>query len=119
MNTALIRPIKTEADYQAALNRAGVLMSCSPNTPEADELEVLATLIELYEDKYFPIGLPDPIAAIEFRLEHLDRSIRDLIPIFGSEILVTEVMAKRKPLTLEMIRALHHHLGIPADVLLQ
>lgn len=119
MNTGLIRPIKTETDYQAALNRAGVLMSCSPNTPEADELEVLATLIELYEDKYFPIGLPDPIAAIEFRLEQLDRSRQELIPIFGSETLVAEVMSKRQPLTLEMIRALHHHLGIPADVLLQ
>uniref|UniRef100_UPI00286E91CD helix-turn-helix domain-containing protein n=1 Tax=Chamaesiphon sp. VAR_69_metabat_338 TaxID=2964704 RepID=UPI00286E91CD len=87
--------------------------------PEADELEVLATLIELYEDKYFPIGLPNPIAAIQFRLEQLDRSERDLVPIFGSEHLVTEVMAQRQPLTLEMIRALHHHLGIPADVLLQ
>jgi HTH-type transcriptional regulator / antitoxin HigA len=119
MNTASIRPIKTEADYHAALSRAGSLMSCSPNTPEADELEILATLIELYEDKYFPIGLPDPIAAIQFRLEQLERSERDLIPIFGSENLVTEVMSKRQPLTLEMIRDLHHHLGIPADVLLQ
>jgi HTH-type transcriptional regulator / antitoxin HigA len=62
MNTALIRPIKTEADYQQALNRAGILMSCSPETPEADELEVLATLIELDEDKHFPIGLPDLFA---------------------------------------------------------
>jgi HTH-type transcriptional regulator / antitoxin HigA len=119
MNTALIRPIKTEADYQAALQRAGMLMSSKPNTPEADELEVLATLIELYEDKYFPIELPDPIAAIEFRLEQLDRSHRDLIPLIGSENLVAEVMSKRQPLTLEMIRAIHHHLGIPADVLLQ
>ena len=119
MNTALIRPIKTEADYQAALNRAGILMSCSPNTPEADELEVLATLIELYEDKYFTIGLPDPIAAIQFRLEQLDLSELDLIPSFGSESLVTEVMSKCQPLSLEMIRALHSHLGIPADVLLQ
>jgi HTH-type transcriptional regulator / antitoxin HigA len=119
MNTALIRPIKTETDYQAALNRAGVLMSCSPDTPEADELEVLATLIELYEDKFFPIGLPDPIAAIQFRLEQLDRTELDLVPIFGSENLVAEVMAKRQPLSLEMMRALHRHLGIPADVLLQ
>ncbi len=119
MNTALIRPIKTEADYQVALNRAGMLMSCSPNTPEADELEVLATLIELYEDKYFPIGLPDPIAAIKFRLEQLEQNESDLVPIFGSESLVAEVMSKRQPLTLEIIRALHYHLGIPADVLLQ
>ena len=89
------------------------------NTPEADELEVLATLIELYEDKYFQIELPDPIAAIEFRLEQLDGSHRDLIPLIGSENLVAEVMSKQKPLTLEMIRAIHHHLGIPTDVLLQ
>jgi antitoxin component HigA of HigAB toxin-antitoxin module len=82
MNTALIRPIKTEADYQKALNRAGVLMSCSPDTPEADELEVLATLIELYEDKYFPIGLPDPIAAIQFRLEQLEQTESDLVSLF-------------------------------------
>jgi HTH-type transcriptional regulator / antitoxin HigA len=119
MNTALIKPIKTETDYQAALERAVMLMSSQPNTPEADELEVLATLIELYEDKYFPIELPDPIAAIEFRLEQLDRSVVDLIPIIGSENLVKEVMSKRQPLTLEMMRALHHDLGIPADVLLQ
>jgi HTH-type transcriptional regulator / antitoxin HigA len=115
----IARPIKTEADYQTALNRAGSLMPCSPDTPEADELEVLATLIELYEDKYFPIGLPDPIAAIQFRLEQLDKSEKDLIPIFGSENLRADVMAKRQPLTLEMIRDLHHHFGIPADVLLQ
>jgi HTH-type transcriptional regulator / antitoxin HigA len=115
----IARPIKTEADYQTALNRSGSLMSCSPDTPEADELEVLATLIELYEDKYFSIGLPDPIAAIQFRLEQLDKSEKDLIPIFGSEGLMSEVMAKRQPLTLEMIRNLHHHFGIPADVLLQ
>jgi HTH-type transcriptional regulator / antitoxin HigA len=119
MNTALIRPIKTEADYQSALQRAGELMSSIPNTPEADELEVLATLIELYEDKYFPIELPVPIAAIKFRLEQLDRSNAELIPLIGSESLVAEVMSKRKPLTLEMIRAIHHQLGIPADVLLQ
>jgi HTH-type transcriptional regulator / antitoxin HigA len=119
MNNALIRPIKTETDYQAALERAGALMSSQQNTPEADELEVLATLIELYEDKYFPIDLPDPIAAIEFRLEQSDRSVADLIPIIGNEDLVTEVMSKRQPLTLEMIRALHNNLGIPADILLQ
>ncbi len=119
MNTALIRPIKTDGNYQAALQRAGTLMSSKPNTPEADELEILTTLIELYEDKYFPIESPDPIAAIEFRLEQLDRSYRDLIPLIGTEILVAEVMAKRQPLTLEMIRAIHYHLGIPADVLLQ
>ena len=119
MNTALIRPIKTEIDYQAALERAGILMSSQPNTPEADELEVLATLIELYEDKYFSIELPDPIAAIEFRLEQSDRSIADLVAIIGSEHLVTEVMSKRQPLTLEMIRSLHTQLGIPADILLQ
>jgi HTH-type transcriptional regulator / antitoxin HigA len=119
MNTALIRPIKTESDYQAALNRAGVLMSCRPDTPESDELEVLATLIELYEDKYFPVGLPDPIAAIQFRLEQLEQPESDLVPIFGSKSLVDEVMSKRQPLTLEMIRALHRYLGIPAEVLLQ
>ena len=119
MNTAVIKPIKTEADYQTALQRAGALMSSQPNTPEADELEVLATLIELYEDKYFPIDLPDPIAAIEFRLEQSDRSVLDLVPIIGSEYLVAEVMSKRQPLTLDMIRSLHRHLDIPTDVLLQ
>jgi HTH-type transcriptional regulator / antitoxin HigA len=119
MNTALIRPIKTEGNYQAALERVGTLMSSKPNTPEADELEILATLIELYEDKYFPIKSPDPIVAIEFRLEQLDRSHRNLIPLIGSENLVAEIMSKQKPLTLEMIRAIHRHLGIPADVLLQ
>jgi HTH-type transcriptional regulator/antitoxin HigA len=119
MNTSLIRPIKTDADYDLALQRASELMSAEPNTPAADELEVLATLIELFEDKHFPIELPDPIAAIEFRLEQLDRSLADLIPIIGSQHLVTEIMSKRQPLTLEMMRSLHHNLGIPAEVLLQ
>jgi antitoxin component HigA of HigAB toxin-antitoxin module/mRNA-degrading endonuclease HigB of HigAB toxin-antitoxin module len=119
LNPAFIKPIKTEADYQAVLQQAGALMSSKPSPPEAAELDILATVIELYEDTYFPMGLPDPIAAIQFRLEQADRSEADLIPIIGSENLVAEVLSKRQPLTLEMIRALHSHLGIPADVLLQ
>lgn len=94
MNTSLIRPIKTDTDYQAALQRAGTLMSSKPNTPEANELEVLATLIELYEEKYFPIESPDPIAAIKFRLEQLDRSHKDLIPLIGSEMKVVANLIK-------------------------
>jgi len=119
MTQVHIKPVKTEADYEAALERIDVLMDAAAGAPEADELEVLAALVELYEEKHYPIGFPDPIAAIRFRMEQADLSPRDLAPYVGSRSKVSEVLAGKRPLTLQMIRGLHQHLDIPAEVLLQ
>jgi HTH-type transcriptional regulator / antitoxin HigA len=118
MNTA-IKPIRSDEDYQSALTRIESLMDAEEGTPEVDELEVLATLVELYEDQHFPIDLPDPIEAIRFRMEQAGLSPRDVVPFIGSRAKVSEVLSGKRPLTLQMIRALHEHLGIPAEVLLR
>ncbi|MTK63613.1 MAG: hypothetical protein F8N15_03565 [Methanobacterium sp.] len=118
MNTA-IRLIKTQEDYETALARVDVLMDAEPDTPEGDELEVLAALIEMYEDKVFPIGLPSVAEAIKFRMDQMDLRPRDLVPYIGSAARVSEVLAGKRPLTLKMARALHTGLDIPAEVLLQ
>ncbi len=119
MTQSTIKPIKTEADYEAALERISTLMDADPNTPEADELDVLATLVEVYEEKHYPINFPDPLSAITFRMEQSGLTQRDLVPYIGSRSKVSEVLAGKRSLTLSMIRALHSHLGIPAEVLLQ
>ncbi|MDY0019773.1 MAG: ImmA/IrrE family metallo-endopeptidase, partial [Anaerolineae bacterium] len=110
--------IKNEADYQAALERLESLMDAQPGTPEEDELELFAVLIETYEKDAFPIGLPDPIAAIQFRMEQQGLTRKDLEPYIGSQSKVSEVLNRKRPLSLSMIRALHAGLGIPAEVLL-
>lgn len=94
-------------------------MDAKAGTPIADELEVLTTLVEYYEAERYPMGLPDPIAAIRFRLEQADLSEQDLIPYIGSRSQVSEVLSGKRSLTLSMMRSLHEHLGIPAEVLLQ
>ena len=90
-----------------------------PGTPKGDRLDVLVTLIEAYERAHFPIGLPDPIDAIRFRLEQQGLGIRNLIGVIGSRTRVYEVLRGARPLTLLMIRRLHEHLGIPAEVLIR
>jgi HTH-type transcriptional regulator / antitoxin HigA len=119
MTSTKIKPIRTEEDYEAALLRIEALMDAEADTPEADELEVLATLVDLYEEKHFPIDWPDPIAAIRFRIEQAGLTPRDLIPLLGSRAKVSEVLSGKRSLTLQMMRALHEHLGIPAEVLLR
>lgn len=114
-----IKPIRTEADYEAALARADALMDAEPDTPEGEELDVLVDLIELYEAKHVPMGHPSPIAAIEFRMEQAGLTQRDLVPFLGSRAKVSEVLSGKRPLTMPMARALHEHLGIPAEVLLR
>lgn len=114
-----IRPIRTEQDYDAALARVETLMEAVRTEDEDDELDVLATLIELYEDMRFPMDAPDPIAAIKFRMEQMGKSQSDLAPILGSRAKVSEVLSGKRELTLKMIRALHEHLQIPADVLIR
>ncbi len=111
--------IKTEEEYESTLERINALMDAVPDTPESDELELLVTLVELYEDKVYPLELPDPVAAIRFRMEQQGLKQKDLIPFFGSRSKVSEVLSGRRPLSLAMIRKLHAGLGIPAEVLLQ
>jgi HTH-type transcriptional regulator/antitoxin HigA len=114
-----VRPIKTEADYDAALARADRLMDAEEGTPEADELDVLVTLIEAYEDEHYPMGPPDPIDAIKFRMEQQGLSRKDLEPLIGSRTRVAEVLNRKRNLSIAMIRRLHAELGIPAEVLLR
>lgn len=114
---ARITPIRTEADHEAALARIDALMDAEVGSPEADELSVLAELVEAYETKHFPIELPTPVEAIRFRMEQAGLEPRDLEPYIGSRGKVSEVLSGKQALTLAMIRALHKHLGIPADVL--
>lgn len=111
--------IKTEEDYQKALSRIDELMDAEPNTPEGDELELLVTLVELYEEKKYPIDIPDALEAIKFRMEQLNLNQQALVPFIGSKSKVSEVLNRKRPLSLSMMRALHIGLGIPADILLQ
>lgn len=114
---ARITPIRTEADHKAALARIDALMDAEAGSPEADELSVLAELVEAFEAKHFPIELLTPVEAIRFRMEQAGLEPRDLEPYIGSRGKVSEVLSGKQPLTLAMIRALHTHLGIPAEVL--
>lgn len=114
-----IRPIKTEADYQAALAEIERLFDAAPGSPEADLLEVWTALVEAYEEKHYPIPEPDPIVAIVYHMESRGLTRRDLEPYIGSRARVTEVLNRKRPLSLEMIRQLHTGLGISADVLIQ
>jgi HTH-type transcriptional regulator/antitoxin HigA len=111
--------IKTAADHAAALTRIEELFSAKPGTPDGDELDLLVTLVELYEEKQFPINLPDPVAAIRFRMSQQGLKPKDLVPYIGSAPRVSEVLAGKRPLSLAMIRKLVKCLGIPAEVLLQ
>jgi HTH-type transcriptional regulator/antitoxin HigA len=111
--------IKNDRDYEAALARIDELMDATRDTPEGDQLELLTTLVEAYEEQHFPIDLPDPIEAIRFRMEQAGLKQQDLVPYIGSRSKVSEVLSGRRPLSLKMIRALHKGLNIPAEVLLR
>ena len=114
-----IKPIRNGNDHDAALSRIDELMTAEPGSPDGQELDVLTDLVELYESKNEPMGYPDPVAALEFRIEQGGLSPRDLIPFIGSRAKVSEVLAGKRSITMPMARALHEHLGIPADVLLR
>ena len=114
-----IRPIKTETDYQAALAEIERLFDATPGTPEGDRLEVLTTLVEAYEERKYDIPLPDPIDALRYHIESRGLSTHDLEQYFGSSTIVTEVLNRKRALSIEMIRQLHNGLGISADVLIQ
>lgn len=114
-----ILPIHDEKGYDLALARIDALMNAVPGTAEGDQLDVLVTLVESYEEKRWRIDPPDPIDAIKIRMEQRGLSRKDLEQVLGSRSRVSEILNRKRPLTLEMIRKLHHDLGIPAESLIQ
>ena len=113
-----IRPIRNSNDHESALKRIEALMSSQNGTTDGDELDVLATLVDAYEKKHFSIDSPDPIEAIKFRMEQMGMSRKDLEPFLGSRARVSEILNKRRGLSLTMIRSLHENLEIPLDALI-
>ena len=115
----MVKPIRSEDDYEASLARIEDLIDAQAGTPEGDELEVRATLVERYENERYPIELPTPLAAIRFRMEQDELTPRHLEPYLGSRARVSEVLGGTRSLSIDMIRALNEHLGIPAEVLIR
>ncbi|MEM7532183.1 MAG: transcriptional regulator [Chloroflexota bacterium] len=114
-----IKPIRTEADYEEALAEIDRLWGSPYGSPEGDKLDVLATLVEAYEEKHYPIEDPDPIEAILHQLESLGLTRNDLEPYMGPLERVTEILSRKRPLSLEMIRSLQAGLGLSAEILVQ
>jgi len=114
-----IKPIRTKADYRATLKEVETLMHAEPGTAQGERLDVLATLVEAYERKHFPMDLPDPVDAIKFRMEQSGLGPKDLVPMIGQLNRVYEILSRKRPLTLAMIRALHDKLGIPSELLIR
>lgn len=114
-----IKAIKTEQDYDQALKRLGDIFHAETDTPEGDEAEVLTILIEKYEDGHYPIGMPDPIEAIKFRMEQMGMKQKDLAEVVGFTSRVSEILNRKRKLTLGMIRKLNDKLHIPTEVLVQ
>jgi len=112
-----LRPIKTEKDYQKALERLEVIFDASTDTKEGDEAEILSLLIENYEDEHYPIEAPDPIEAIKIRMEELNLKQKDLVGVIGGKSRVSEILNRKKRLTVDMIRELERILQISASVL--
>ena len=110
-----IEPIRTKRNYRDALRRIESLLDAAPGSPEADALDVMATLISAYEDQHFPIAAPDPVAAILFRMEQLGLNRADLEPYLGSSGRVSEILSGKRGLSLAMIRKLHNGLRIPLE----
>jgi HTH-type transcriptional regulator/antitoxin HigA len=114
-----LKPIKSEQDYQNALARLEVIFDAKRDSPEGDELEILGILIDQFENENFPIGLPDPVEAIKFRMEQLGYSQSDLAKVIGLKSRASKILSKKRKLSLDMIRQLHDKLNIPTDVLIQ
>ncbi|MCB9426724.1 MAG: helix-turn-helix domain-containing protein [Flavobacteriales bacterium] len=114
-----IRPIRTEQDYQNALARLELIFDAKKETPQGDELEILSILIDKYENENFPIELPNPIEAIKFRMEQMGMKQKDLAEVVGFKSRVSEILNKKRKLTLDMIRKLNVALHIPTEVLIQ
>jgi len=114
-----IKPIKTKVDYRAALKKIEALMTARAGSPDGERLDILATLVEAYEKRHFHFDLPDPVEAIKFRMEQMALTPKDLVPMIGQINRVYEVLNRKRPLTLQMIRRLHQKLGIPAESLIK
>ncbi len=114
-----IKPIRTESDYEQTLQEIERLFNVEPGSPEFDKLEVLSTLVEAYEEKHYSIPLPDPIEAIEYHMERLGWTRKDLEPFIGGPPRVSEILNRKRPLTMRMIRNLHSALNIPVEILAQ
>ena len=113
-----IRPIKTEQDYNTSIRRIEVLWGAKKDTPQGDELDLLVTLVESYEMKHYPIAPPDPVDAIKFRMEQMGMTKADMVQYIGSQSRVSEILNRKRKLTLGMIKSLYKGLRIPADILL-
>lgn len=114
-----VKPIRTEADYDAAMEQVAGLWGAASGTPEGDRLDVLATLIDAYEAKHHAMDAPDPVEAIRFRMEQQSLTRKDLEDIIGTRTRIAEVLNRKRSLSIGMIRRLHARLGIPADVLIR
>ena len=114
-----IKPIRTKANYRAALKAVESLMAAKANTPEGDRLDVFTTLVEAYERAHFPMDLPDAVEAIKFRMEQSGLTVKDLEPVIGRKNRVYEILSRRRLLTLRMIEGLHIKFGIPSESLLK
>jgi HTH-type transcriptional regulator/antitoxin HigA len=113
-----IRPIKTEQDYNDSIKRIEELWGAKKDTPQGDELDLLVTLVESYEIKHYPIAPPDPVDAIKFRMEQMDMTQADMVKYLGSQSRVSEVLNRKRKLTLGMVKSLYKGLRIPAEILL-
>ena len=114
-----VNPIRSEADYEAALEDVATLWGAASGTPEGDRLDVLATLIDAYEARRYPLDPPDPIEAIKFRMEQQGMSRKDLEDVIGTRTRIAEVLNRKRSLSIGMIRRLHDRLGISAEILIQ
>ena len=114
-----MKPIKTSKDYKQGLARLESIFDAKPGTPEGDDLEVLGILIANYEEEHFPIGFPDPIEALKFRMEQMGYNQSDLADVVGLKSRASEILNRKRKLNLDMIRKLHDALGIPTSVLIQ
>ncbi len=114
-----IKPIKTKKDYEQALARLEIIFDAKKGTPKGDELELLGMLIDNYENEKFPMGFPDPIEAIKFRMEQLGYTQTDLANVVGLKSRASEILNRKRKLSLEMIRQIHDKLNIPTEVLIQ
>ncbi len=115
----VIKPIKTKKDYQQALTRLEIIFDSKKGSVNADELEILSMLIDNYENEHFPVGFSDPVEAIKFRMEQLGYNQSDLVKVVGLKSRASEILNKKRKLSLEMIRQIHERLNIPIEVLIQ
>ena len=117
--TTELKPIRSEGDYEAAMDEVARLWGAKGGTPDGDRLDVLATLVEAYEAKHHPMDAPDPVEAIRFRMEQQGLTRRDLEGMIGTRTRIAEVLNRKRGLSIDMIRRLHDRLGIPAEVLIR